>query len=59
VYDHTNNLLELRAGNNTQRLNINGSTGGIRFLAYGAGTLTTDASGNISASAEAWKQSKI
>jgi hypothetical protein len=37
--------------NNSERLTIN-SAGSVRFAAYGAGTLTTDASGNITASSD-------
>jgi hypothetical protein len=36
----------------TTRMNINGSTGALRLNAYGAGTLTTDASGNVTASSD-------
>ena len=34
------------------RLSLDASTGGVRFAAYGAGTLTTDASGNVTASSD-------
>ncbi len=38
--------------NTTSLMSMNGSTGGLRLFLYGAGTLVTDASGNVSASSD-------
>ena len=41
------------SGTYTERANISLATGAVRFNAYGAGTLATDSSGNITASSDA------
>lgn len=46
----TNHDLDLRT-NNTVRVTVN-TSGAVRFHSYGAGTLVTDASGNITASSD-------
>ena len=49
VYQHSDDSLTLRTGGNGNRITI-GSTGAVAFNNYGAGTLVTDASGNITVS---------
>lgn len=49
-YDHSANLLSFGT-NSTERIRLN-SAGALQFTAYGAGTLVTDASGNVTASSD-------
>ena len=49
VYYHTDDSLTLRTGGNVHRVTIS-NAGAVKFNAYGAGTLVTDASGNITVS---------